>query len=115
MPESDSYEWLDELLAKLEEHYLKDHPDPDQTRECYWRKDARDIIAGKIAARDEAVRKEIIRSAGDKFDELCKRARNEPNFGNSSKGKKDNFLDGAEIMLTSIQAVAAIKEKLGER
>jgi hypothetical protein len=38
-----------------------------------------------------------------KFEELCVEVRNDPNLGNSSKSKKDNFLDGAEIMLTAAQ------------
>lgn len=47
----------------------------------------------------EKLEQEMIKA----FDELCKRVRSEPSFGNSSKSKKDNFLDGAEAMLTEVQ------------
>ncbi len=45
------------------------------------------------------------------FEQLCKDIRTDPYLGNSSKGKKDNFLDGAEIMLTKVQYQRHMIEK----
>lgn len=38
------------------------------------------------------------------FATLCQRVSEDPNLGNSTKSKKHNFLDGAEIILTDAQA-----------
>lgn len=47
--------------------------------------------------------KNLERGMISKFKELCEEVRTDPSAGNSSKSKKDNFLDGAEIMLTEFQ------------
>lgn len=60
--------------------------------------------------------KRFERATGKKFDYLCERVRSEPSFGNSSKGKKENFLDGAEsmILLPSIRR-EELEEQLSQQ
>lgn len=59
--------------------------------------------------------KSIEKQMGDKFDKLCRDVKSDPNLGNSTKSKKDNFLDGAELMLiTPSIHVATLKSQVGE-
>lgn len=57
----------------------------------------------RLLAKNNPDAKAVVNIAIAEFEKLCKQVRTDPNLGNSSKGKKDNFLDGAEVMLTAIQ------------
>lgn len=90
---------LDEILLELG---LALHPAAYMTAEHDKSLKARDRAKAKLKALlvdarlSEAKSFEV--ATAKKFDELCERVRNEPSFGNTTKHKKDNFLDGAESM-----------------